>query len=324
MGGVVVTGAAGFIGSYLVDALASRRGFEEIIGVDNLSSGSLDNLRSHLGRGYFRFIRGDLKDPRGGWVDGFRDAGVVFHFAANPEVRLSSESPKASFWDNVVASFNVLEAARRFGVEWIVYASTSTVYGDAGVIPTPEDYHPLRPISVYGASKLAVENLIHSYCSLYGIRGLIVRYANVVGPRSNHGVIVDFIRKLRENPRVLEILGDGSQRKSYLYVGDAVDATLHLFDYVRDRNGVFEVFNVGSSDWITVREIADIVVGEMGLEGVEYRFRPATSDGRGWPGDVKFMLLDVPRLLSTGWRPRYDSAGAVRLTVRGLLQSYDR
>ncbi len=244
---------------------------------------------------------------------------MVFHFAANPEVRVSVTDPRVHFEENVVATFNVLEACRVNDVPLLVFASSSTVYGDAKVIPTPEDYSPLEPISVYGASKLACENLIISYSNLYGIRGLIIRYANIVGPRSNHGVIIDFIRKLKSTSSKLEILGDGSQRKSYLYVDEAVDATLHLLEFFKSSGRSYDIYNVGSEDWVTVKEIADIVVDVMGLRGVEYVYKSATPDGRGWPGDVKLMLLDISKLKSTGWKPRWSSREAVRKTAEHIL-----
>jgi len=306
---VLVTGGAGFIGSHLVDRLMSR-GYGVTV-VDCLSSGSVENIKQWFKSPRFRFVKDDLKSL-GGWVDEFRDVDVVFHYAANPEVRVSITEPRIHFEDNLQATFNVLEACRSFKVPCLVFASTSTVYGDAEVIPTPEDYQPLKPISVYGAVKLACETLIGTYARLYGLRALILRYANVVGPRMRHGVLVDFIRKLKADSKRLEILGDGSQRKSYIYVGDAVDATLEALRYIYESGGSTEVFNVGSEDWISVREIADIVVESTGLRGVEYFYKPATGDGRGWIGDVKTMLLDVGRLKkATGWSPRLSSREAV-------------
>ncbi len=314
---IVVTGGCGFIGSHLVDALAER-GFDVVV-IDNLSTGSLDNVRQHLDKPYFRLVKADLKRWEE-WVEAVAGAEAVFHFAANPEVRVSVTDPRIHFEENVVATFNVLEACRKHDVPVLVFASSSTVYGDAKKIPTPEDYHPLEPISVYGASKLACENLIVAYAKLYGIRGLVLRYANVIGPRSTHGVIFDFVRKLRANSRVLEILGDGTQRKSYIYVSDAIDATLHLLETFRNSGREYDVYNIGSEDWVTVREIADIVVEEMGLKDVRYVFKPATPDGRGWPGDVKLMLLDISKLKSTGWRPKINSREAVRATARWLVK----
>ena len=224
--------------------------------------------------------------------------------------------------ENVVATFNVLEAARRFDVGALVLASSSTVYGDPEVIPMPED-HPKRPASIYGASKLACEVLVEAYHRLYGLRALILRYANIVGPRLTHGVIVDFIRKLKANPERLEILGDGTQRKSYMHVEDAVGATLHLLKALLRGSFSCEAFNVGSEDWINVVRIADIIVEEMGLSNVRYVFKPMTPDGRGWPGDVKLMLLDISKLKATGWKPGMSSEKAVRKTVRALLMGVD-
>ncbi len=312
----VVTGGCGFIGSHLVDALMESGA--EVIVVDNLSSGSTANVEGWLGSPRFKFVQGDLKDPLGGWRECFRGVDVVFHFAANPEVRVSVANPRVHFDENVLATFNVLEACRIHGVPYLVFASSSTVYGEAKIIPTPEDYHPLEPISVYGACKLACENLIISYSKLYGIKSLILRYANIIGPRSNHGVIIDFINKLKNNPRKLEILGDGTQKKSYLHVSDCVDATLHLLNVFTKNDKDYDVYNIGSEDWVTVREIADIIVEEMGLGNVEYVFKPATPDGRGWPGDVKLMLLDINKLKTTGWKPKLGSREAIVRTVKQL------
>lgn len=306
---VVVTGGAGFLGSHLVERLVAAG--HDVVVLDNLSTGSLDNLRRVLGRVEVRV--GDVKDP-GTCLEALRGADAVYHFAANPEVRVSTVEPRVHFEENVRATFNVAEASRVSGsVRTLVFASSSTVYGDARVIPTPED-HELRPISVYGASKAAAEVILHSYSQLYGIRVVVLRYANIVGPRSRHGVIYDFLVKLSRDPTVLEVLGDGRQRKSYLYVDDAVEATL----LAAERSpGGFSVYNVGNEDWIEVSEIARIVVEVLGLRP-RLVFAGGTPDGRGWPGDVKFMLLSVERIKSLGWRPRYTSAEAVRLAARAL------
>ena len=319
MAKIIITGVAGFIGSHLLDRIANGNN-KYIVGIDNLSNGSIKNIEHHMGKACFKFVNADLKKESNAWVETMKNADIVYHFAANPEVKLSAENPESSFQDNIVASFNVLEAMRKHDVKYLVFASTSTVYGDAEIIPTPEDYHPLRPISVYGATKLAVENLIHSYTALYGIRALILRFANIIGPRSNHGVIVDFINKLKKNPAELEILGDGTQRKSYLYVEDAVNAILHIVKHHMSHGWGYEVYNIGSNDWVTVKEIADTVTRELGLRNVKYRFKPATPDGRGWPGDVKQMLLDTSKLRSTGWRPKYNSLEAVVKTVREIVK----
>ena len=317
-GKVVVTGGAGFIGSHMIDYIASHFLADEIVVIDNFSSGSLKNVEHHLDKKYFKLVKADLKQYDPSWVDTLKDADAVFHLAANPEVRVSSIEPRIHFNENIVATFNVLEASRKHDVKMHFFASSSTVYGDAEKIPTPED-HPLKPISVYGASKAACELLYYTYAKLYGFSVAVGRYANIVGYRSSHGVIVDFINKLRRNPQLLEILGDGTQRKSYLHVSDAVEATFAIIRYTEREKG-FQVFNIGNEDWVTVKEIADIVVEEMGLRNVEYKFVMVTPDGRGWPGDVKLMLLDITKIKSlTGWRPKLTSKDAVRKTVRELL-----
>ena len=314
---IIVTGGAGFIGSHILEYTVYNDVAGEIVVIDNLSSGSIENIRGLVDGGRVKLIIADLKNFDRSWVEAFRDAEAVIHLAANPEVRVSAVEPRVHFNENVVATFNVLEASRINDVSVHLFASSSTVYGDAKAIPTPEDY-PYEPISVYGASKAACEILYKTYHSLYGFSVAVARYANIIGPRSGHGVVVDFIAKLKKNPRQLEILGDGTQRKSYLYVSDAVEASMLLLSLASKNRG-FHVYNVGNEDWITVKEIADIVVEEMGLVNVEYVYRPATPDGRGWPGDVKLMLLDIAKIKSLGWKPKLSSAEAVRKTARYLL-----
>ncbi len=309
---VLVTGGAGFIGSHLVDRLVME-GYNVRV-IDNLSSGDLSYISHHLGKPNFEFIRGDLKNSED-VSRAIKDIDTVFHFAANPEVRLSVTEPEIHFRENIYATFNLLEAIRREGdVELFVFASSSTVYGDAKIIPTPET-HEIRPISVYGASKAGCEALICSYAHLYGFKAVSLRYANIVGPRLRHGVIYDFIIKLRKNPEKLEILGDGTQRKSYLYITDTLDATLFAAQHIE---GYYDVYNIGNDDWITVREIADIVSRAMGLRP-NYVFTGGTRDGRGWPGDVKLMRLSIEKLKRMGWKPRYSSKEAVELTARSLV-----
>ncbi len=310
---ILVTGGAGFIGSHLVDRLIDEGYIVRVI--DNLSSGDLKYVFKHLNNPNFEFIRGDLKNPED-IMKSIRDIDTVFHFAANPEVKLSVTEPEVHFEENLFATFNLLEASRKSGsVKLFVFASSSTVYGDAKVIPTPET-HDIRPISVYGASKAGCEALICSYAYLYGFKAVSLRYANIVGPRLRHGVIYDFIMKLKKNPKRLEILGDGTQRKSYLYITDTIDATLFAAQHI---DGYYDVYNIGNEDWITVKEIADIVSKAMGLEP-EYVFVGGTEDGRGWPGDVKFMRLSIEKIKKKGWRPKYSSREAVKLTAENLIK----
>ena len=310
---VLVTGGAGFIGSHLVDHLIDRGYFVRVI--DNLSSGSIDFIKKHLSNKNFEFVKGDLKDYN--IVEKIvKDIDIVFHYAANPEVRVSVTEPLVHFRENLVATFNLLEAARKAGcVKTFVFASSSTVYGDAEQIPTPET-HPIKPISVYGASKAGCEALLSSYAHLYGFKGLSLRYANIVGPRLRHGVIYDFINKLRKTPERLEILGDGTQKKSYLYISDAVDATMFLLDKI---GGFYDVYNIGNEDWITVKEIAEIVARTMNLKP-QFIYTGGTKDGRGWPGDVKFMLLSIEKIKELGWKPKYTSREAVELTTKALIK----
>jgi len=312
---VLVTGGAGFIGSHLVDALMAQDVETHVL--DNLSSGSLENNRRWLAHSGFKFFRGDLLD-KADIENAIHDCQVIFHLAANPEVRLGSVSPGIHFEQNIKATYNLLEAVRQSATtEVFVFTSSSTVYGDASTIPTPEDYAPLEPISVYGATKLASEALITAYAHTYGLRATIFRLANVIGPRSRHGVIPDFAGKLKENPRELEILGDGTQTKSYLYVEDCIKAL--LLDSERLGRRV-EVFNLGSEDWTDAKTIAEIVVEEMGLRDVAFRFTGGVNGGRGWKGDVKYMLLAVDKLKSLGWKPERNSAQAVRATARIVSQ----
>ncbi|RLE64062.1 MAG: UDP-glucose 4-epimerase [Thermoprotei archaeon] len=308
---VLVTGGAGFIGSYLVESLISL-GCRVVV-LDNLSTGSLDNLSRVLNCELLEIVKGDIRDYEV-VSKSLEECDIVFHFAANPEVRLGI--PEEHYEHNLRGTFTVLEAMRRKDVRDIVFASSSTVYGDAEVLPTPENYAPLKPISVYGASKLGCEALISSYAYTYDFRGIAVRYANVVGPRSRRGVIYDFVKKLRANPRELEILGDGTQTKSYIWIEDAIEATLTVWKNIKKG---FDVFNIGSEDAISVKEIADIIVEVLGLRNVKYRFTGGV-EGRGWPGDVKYMHLDISKIRKLGWTPKYTSRQAVRMTAEKLAR----
>jgi len=309
----LITGGVGFIGSSLSEALVNL-GWDLNI-LDNLSSGSKDNLVLLNGKKSVKLIVGDCTKK----VDvkkALTNVDVVFHFAANPEVRLELNDPRTCFKENVFATYVLLEEIRRSRAHTMVFSSTSTVYGDVRKIPTPEDYAPLEPISLYGASKLAGEALITAYSHTYGIKAVILRLANIVGPRSRHGVIYDFVSKLKKNSEELEILGDGSQTKSYLFIDDCIEAILKAYEAKGSR---VEVFNIGSEDQIGVKRIAKIVCDEMGLRDVKFTFTGGLDGGRGWKGDVKNMLLDTTKLRSRGWRPRYNSEEAIRLAVRDVL-----
>ncbi len=297
---IVVTGGAGFIGSHVVDRLVE---IDKVVVLDNLSSGKPEYVNENA-----EFYRVDLaKDDI---TDIIRGADEVWHIAANPDVRIGSENPDEIYRNNVLATYRLLEAMRRVNVKRIIFTSTSTVYGEARVIPTPEDY-PTHPISIYGASKLACEALIESYCHTFDFQAWIYRFANVIGKRSNHGVIYDFIMKLKRNPNELEILGDGEQNKSYIYIEDCVDAMFHGLKADESVN----IFNIGTEDQIKVKRIAEIVCEEMGLNP-EFKF---TGGRRGWKGDVPVMLLSIEKLKKIGWKPKYNSEKAVKLAVKDLL-----
>ena len=309
---ILVTGGAGFIGSHLVDRLV-RDGYRVRV-VDNLSSGRLENIKHHLDAGNVEIIVGDLKDPQVA-LEAVEGVDVVFHFAANPEVRVSTTNPEIHFNENIVATFNLLEAMRMKGVKELVFASSSSVYGEPEEIPVDENA-PIRPVSVYGASKAACEALIHAYTKLYGVKAVVLRYANVVGPRLRHGVVWDFINKLLKNPTELEILGDGKQVRSYIYVDDAVEATITAW---RRTETSYEAYNIASEDWITVDEVTDEVIKAMGLSNVKKIYKPVLH-GVGWPGDVKRIALKIGKIRRLGFKPAMNSREAVRTTVRMLLE----
>ncbi|MCE5297418.1 MAG: NAD-dependent epimerase/dehydratase family protein [Methanoregulaceae archaeon] len=306
----VVTGGAGFIGSHLVDALVAQG--DPVIVIDSLSAGSRDHLAGHLEAGDVNLLPYDLLGD--GWQQALEGAERVCHLAADPDVRMSSVSPESQIRNNIIATFRVLEAMRNGSAREILFTSTSTVYGDAMILPTPEDYTPLEPISVYGASKLACEALIASYCHTYGMKAWVYRFANIIGSRSGHGVIPDFIGKLRKNPRELEILGDGAQSKSYLLVDECVDAMLFAAEHAKDS---YNVFNIGSEDWVNVTTIAQIVCGELGLRSVTYRY---TGGSRGWIGDVPKMQLAIDRIKALGWSPKRGSRESVQEAVRAMIR----
>lgn len=308
---ILVTGGAGFIGSHLIDELIDI-GYE-IDCIDNFSTGKKEYIQHHLGEKNFRLIEGDILKTN--IKDVINDCDVVFHLAANPDVKLGAMDTRVHFEQNILATYRILEGMRKKGIKKIAFTSTSTVYGEAVEIPTPEDYGPLIPISLYGASKLSCEALISSYCHTFDMEGVIYRFANVVGPRSTHGVIYDFVNKLRKNPDELEILGDGKQKKSYMHISDCVNAMIHGFENKEER---VEIFNIGSKDWIDVKTIADIVSQEMGLKP-KYRFTGGVDGGRGWKGDVKNMLLSIKEIEELGWKPKYGSREAIQMTARSLI-----
>jgi len=303
-----VTGGAGFIGSHLVDRLVETG---SVTVYDNLSSGRLEFIEHHRGKSNFRFIKGDLLD-----LDTLEQAvggyDVVFHLAANPDIRAGSENTDLDLQQGTVVTYNLLEAMRINKIKKLVFASSGTVYGEA-TTAVSEDAGPLLPISLYGASKLAAEGLISAFCHLFDMQAWIFRFANVVGARNSHGVIFDFINKLKRNPQQLEILGDGTQRKPYLYIDDCIDGMLFALEHCHER---VNVLNLGSDSSTDVTSIAAMLVDAMGLTEVKFSY---TGGERGWKGDVPQVRFDITKMKNLGWKPRYSSDEAVRKAIRYIL-----
>lgn len=309
---IVVTGCSGFIASHLVEKLIDLG--NEIIGIDNFSAGRKEFMSRVEGNEKFTFVEGDLRTMDLNHL--FQGVDVVCHMAANPDVRIGAENTSVHFDQNIMVTYRILEAMKNCKVGCILFPSTSAIYGETTVVPTREDYGPLIPISLYGASKLSCEALIDSYCNTFDINGVIWRFANVVGTRSTHNVLHDFIRKLNEDPGKLEILGTPPGTwKSYIHVSDCVDAMIASAQKNTDLVGIY---NIGSKDSISVLDIADITVKEMGLCDVKYVWSGGVKGG-GWNGDVKRMLLSIDKISDLGWEPKLGSADAIGRAVREII-----
>ena len=310
LGRCFITGAAGFIGSHFAERMLSK-GWQ-VTGYDNLSSSKPENLSGVLSNPRFSLVVADLLDFE---ALGKAMAGhtLVVHLGANTEIPRGIKDPRIDLENCTIATFNVLEAMRAEGVREIFFASSACVYGEHPVQPYREDAGPLMPISFYGAAKLAGEALISSYSNLYGIRGLVFRFGNVVGARMGHGVIFDLINKLKRNPAELEILGDGNQVKNYFLVEECIEGMLFAR---RQSQESCDIFNLGCDTTTQVSEIAQVVTEEMGLSDVRFRY---TGGKRGWPGDQPFISYDVSKIAKLGWRARHTSTEAVRIATRRLL-----
>jgi UDP-glucose 4-epimerase len=310
---VFVTGAAGFIGSTLVDRLLAEG--KHVVGWDNLSTGQERFLAGALAQERFQFIRGDNLDLDA-LTAAMRGCDTVFHLAANADVRFGLEHPSKDLQQNTVATFNVLEAMRATGSRSIAFSSTGSVYGEASIIPTPEE-HPF-PIqtSLYAASKLAGEGLIHAYCEGYGFIGYIFRFVSILGERYTHGHVFDFYRQLCEHPDVLRVLGDGTQRKSYLYVQDCLSAMLHVMKagLAEQAKHRVAVFNLGTPEYVQVNDSIGFICAALGLKPrLEY-----SGGDRGWIGDNPFIFLETKKLMATGWRPALTIEQGILRTLRWL------
>ena len=312
MNKVFVTGAAGFIGSNLVDRLL-KEGYK-VIGWDNLSTGKLKFLEEALKDSNFTLIQGDNMD-----VDGLSNAMIgcdtVFHLAANADVRFGLNHPSKDLNQNTIATFNVLQAMKNCGVKRIVFSSTGSVYGESDVIPTPE--HAPFPIqtSLYGASKVAGESLIQAYSEGYGFESYIFRFVSILGERYTHGHIFDFYKQLLDHPEYLNVLGDGTQRKSYLYVKDCVDAILHILS-LPSQNKV-NIYNLGTDEYVQVNDSVRFIINHLGLNP-EIRY---SGGNKGWIGDNPFIFLDTKKIRNTGWKPELTIEQGVISTLTWLQQN---
>jgi UDP-glucose 4-epimerase len=313
MRNVFVCGGAGFIGSHLTARLLRSEPVAQVVVYDNFTSGTRAHLQPVLGDPRLRVVEGDAKDLKQ-LTAAMAGCDTVFHFAANPDIAKAVTQPDVDFWEGTYLAQNVLEAMRVNQVGRLLYMSGSGVYGENADVAFAEDHGPNRPISTYGASKLACEALICAYVHMFGLTACAFRFANVVGPRQTHGVGYDFVRRLRQDPSRLRILGDGRQSKSYIHVDDILEAVLLAHAKSPER---YDVFNVATGDYITVREIADLAAEVCGLPpgSVRHEF---TGGDRGWKGDVPVVRFDCRKIQSLGWTCRRNSAQAMRDSMAAM------
>ncbi len=307
-----ITGGAGFIGSNMVDKLLENEN-NEIVVYDNFSTGRKEFLQEALKNNRFKLIVGDTQNLND-LINAMKGCEFVFHFAANADVRMGTEHPRKDLEQNTIATYNVLEAMRQNGIKRIGFSSTGSVYGEAEVIPTPENAPFPIQTSLYGASKLAGEGLIAAYCEGYDMQAYIFRFVSILGERYTHGHVFDFVKKLKENPTQLYILGDGYQKKSYLYVGDCLNAILTVVENANER---VNIFNLGTNEFCEVRDSAKWICDKMKLH-------PSFSYAggkRGWIGDNPFIYLDTQKVCSYGWKPHLTIEEGVKRTVDYLLNN---
>ena len=306
-----ITGGAGFIGSHIVDKLISNG--NSVIVYDNLRTGQKKFIEAHLKNPKFRFIKGDILNLRA-LAKAMKGSDFVFHLAANADVRGGIKDTYVDLEENTIGTRNVLEAMRINKIKKIAFSSSAVVYGEPKIFPTPENSELIQT-SLYGASKLAGEALIEAYCNYYRMQAWIFRFVSWVGERYTHGVVFDFVKKLRKNSKELKILGDGKQKKSYLYVKDGVEGIFFGINHFNER---VNIFNLGHKDYMDVKKLSDIVISEMGLKNVKKRF---TGGKRGWIGDSPFVHLDIGKLEKAGWKPKVSIEEGIRRTARYLLEN---
>lgn len=306
-----VTGAAGFIGSTLTDRLLGAG--HEVVGYDNFSTGQRRFLEAAEANPGFRLVRGDLLDGPA-LAAAMADSEYVFHLAANADVRYGLEHPERDLQQNTIVTFNVLEAMRANGIKGITFSSTGSIYGETKVVPTPEDAPFPVQTSLYGASKLACEGLIQAYCEGYGFKANIFRFVSILGERYTHGHVFDFLKRLLHDPTGLTVLGDGKQKKSYLYVQDCIDAILLALEKAPDA---VNIYNLGTDEFCQVNDSVGWITGQLGIN-------PAithTGGERGWVGDNPLILLDCTRMRGLGWAPKLTIKEGIGRTVAWLNEN---
>lgn len=303
-----VTGGAGFIGSNLVDRLLGAG--NDVVVYDNFSTGMREFLKDASSSDNFKLIEGDVLDLEK-LKRSMAGCDMVFHLAANADVRFGTEHPRKDLEQNTIATFNVLEAMRSNGIKEIAFSSTGSIYGEAEMIPTPENAPMPVQTSLYGASKLAGEGLIAAYCEGFGFRSYIFRFVSILGERYTHGHVFDFYKKLLNNPKELFVLGDGHQRKSYLYVQDCIDAILHAIKHSKDK---VNIYNLGTSEFVEVNDSIRIITGKLGLSP-ELKY---SGGNKGWIGDNPFIFLDTAKIQSLGWKPKLTIKEGIIKTLEYL------
>ncbi len=309
-----VTGGAGFLGSNLADALLAQG--HEVVAYDNFSTGQREFLEQASRSDAFRLVEGDVLDVQrlGAAMKG---CDFVFHLAANADIRFGLEHPRRDLEQNTIATFNVLEAMRNNGIRGIAFSSSAAALGEPSIVPTPEDCPVPVQTSLYGASKMACEGMISSYCEGFGFEGYVFRFVSLLGDRYPHGHVFDFVRELRRDPSRLRILGDGRQRKSYLHVQDCVEAMLHVVRLrtAREAPHGVQVYHLGCPEYVEVKDSARWICERLGLDPqLEY-----SGGQRGWVGDNPFVYLDVSKILATGWKPRHTIKQSILCTVDWLV-----
>jgi UDP-glucose 4-epimerase len=315
---ILVTGGAGFIGSHLIDSLLADATTKEIRVLDNFSSGRREHLARHANDPRLKIVKLDLLDLEKA-LPHFAGVEQVFHLAANPDARWGLENTKLDLEQETLVTYNVLESMRRHGVPQIILSSSGTVYGDVGTTVTHEKFGPCLPVSLYGAGKVAAEALITAFCATFGMRAVILRFGNIVGDRTTHGAIYDFIKQLAKNSAELKVLGNGLQAKPYVYVRDLVGALVFAGKKCAELEaGRFDVFNVAPDGATSVRFIAEELLAQLGFKS-RTKISYGTTAG-GWPGDVAQSRMDASKIRQTGFILPRGSDEAVRFAIRRILE----